>query len=114
MMQRRQAAVRWTPGGLLAALALAGCVQPLKLARDDSPTVLSHQLLTAPNPAEPGRLRDRTLFYGSGRRRGPPECRDSAPPKPRPGDGTSLASGPTPALTRERKKYGGFGFDSLP
>src|ERR1043166_3426281 len=114
MMHRRQAAVRWPPGGLLAPLALAGGAQPRKLAPDDSPTVRSHQLLTAPNPAEPGRLRVRTLFYGSGRDKRRPEFRDSVTLKTRPVDGSKLASGPTPALTRERKKYWGFGFDSLP
>ncbi len=35
---------------VLAVVALAACTQPLKLAKDDSPTVLSHQTITAPNP----------------------------------------------------------------
>src|ERR1043166_7118153 len=106
MMQRRQAAVRWTPGGLLAPLALAGCVQPLKLARDDSPTVLSHQLLTAPNPAEPGRLRAQPPP-----RRPPPGPPPSAAPRAEPG-----RPGPAPgpdALLRERPRQAAPGIPRL-
>src|ERR1043166_7180757 len=58
--------------GVLAA----GCVQPYHLARDDSPTVLAHQLLTAPNPADPGPYRVRTLYYGSGKDRRRPGLRE--------------------------------------
>ena len=58
-------------------LAVAGCVQPLRMARDDSPAVLSKQLLDAPNPANPGPLGVRTLFYGRGDDRHRPEYRDS-------------------------------------
>ncbi len=103
---------------LLASLALgvlaAACVQPLRLARDDSPTVLAQQTLTAPNPADRGPYAVRMLYYGSGKDRRRTEFRDSVTLKTRSVDGSKLATGPTPALTKERKKYWGFGFDSLP
>ncbi len=99
---------------LTLGLLAAGCVQPFRLARDDSPTVLSRQTLTAPNPAERGPYAVRTLYYGSGKDRRRPEFRDSVALKTRAVDGSKFASGPTPALTKQRKKYWGFGFDSLP
>jgi dienelactone hydrolase len=99
----------------LALGLLAGaCVQPLRLARDDSPTVLSHQALTVPNPADRGPYAVRTLFYGSGKDKRRPEFRDSVTLKTRTVDAAKFATGPTPALTKDRKKYWGFGFDSLP
>ncbi len=99
---------------LLLPLAVVGCVQPLRLARDDSPSVLASQRLAAPNPAEPGPFRVHTLFYGSGKDKRRPEYRDSVTLKTGSVDASKLASGPTPALTRSRKRYWGFGFDSLP
>ena len=96
--------------GVLAA----GCVQPYHLARDDSPTVLAHQLLTAPNPADPGPYRVRTLYYGSGKDRRRPEFREGVALRTTTVDGSKLAAAPTPALGRSRKKYWGFGFDSMP
>jgi dienelactone hydrolase len=101
------------PSLLLAVLATA-CVQPFRLARDDSPTVLSHQGITAPNPADRGPYPVRTLYYGSGNDKRRPEFRDSVTLKTRAVDATKLATAPTPALTKARKKYWGFGFDSLP
>lgn len=91
-----------------------GCVQPLRLARDDSPTVLSHQALTASNPADRGPYAVRQLYYGSGKDKRRPEFRDLVTLKTGRVNGTKFATGPTPALTKDRKKYWGFGFDSLP
>lgn len=99
---------------LALALSALACVQPLRLARDDSPTVLSRQGLTAPNPSERGSYPVRTMYYGSGRDRQRPEFRDSVTLRTGAVDASKFASGPTPALTRDRKKYWGFGFDSLP
>src|SRR5687768_9689959 len=45
------------PPGLLAGailLAVSACVQPVRLARDDSPVMLGRQTLRAPDPAVPG------------------------------------------------------------
>jgi len=115
----RSMTVRPLPAGpltcaILTAVFAAGCVQPARLAWDDSPTVLGRQVLKAPDPAAPGSLVVRTLYYGSGtdlRRR---EFRDSVALKTAPVDGSKLAAAPTPALGRERRKYWGFAFDKLP
>src|ERR1051326_932116 len=95
------------PRLLLCALGLsaAGCVQPFRLAKDDSPTVLAHQLLTAPNPADPGPYQVRTLYYGSGKDRRRPEFREGGAIRTTPVDGSKLPTAPTPALGRSRKKY---------
>jgi hypothetical protein len=103
-------------GVLLCAIvaAASACAQPVRLARDDSPTMLGRQTLRAPDPAVPGPLAVRALYYGSGtdlRRRA---FRDSVAIKTTPVDGSKLAAAPTPALGRERRKYWGFAFDKLP
>ncbi|MGE0551965.1 MAG: alpha/beta hydrolase family protein [Gemmatimonadales bacterium] len=99
----------------LAAVCLAaGCVQPLKLARDDSATVLAHQLIDAPDPRAPGPLAVKHLYYGSGNDRHRAEFRDSLTLETRTVDGSKLARAPTPAIGKSRRKYWGFGFDKLP
>ncbi len=98
----------------IAAMLATACIQPLRLAHDDSPTVLSQQLLTAPNPGERGTFAIKTMYYGSGHDRRRPEYRDSVTLKTRSVNGAKLASAPTPALDKSRKKYWGFGFDSMP
>jgi hypothetical protein len=40
--------------------------QALTLTKDDSPVVLSHQMITAPNPGEKGAFAVKTMYYGSG------------------------------------------------
>jgi dienelactone hydrolase len=99
---------------LLPPLLAAACIQPLKLARDDSATVLAEQGITAPNPSLAGPYPVRTLYYGSGTDRRRPEFRDSVAIRTATVDGSKLASAPTPALGKERKNYWGFGFDKLP
>lgn len=99
---------------LVSVLALTACMQPLRLARDDSPTVLAHQTLTAPNPSARGTFAVRTLYYGSGRDKRRAEFREGVALRTTPVNGTKFATAPTPALTKDRKKYWGFGFDSLP
>jgi hypothetical protein len=42
-------------------LAASACTQSMKLSRDDSPTVLAQQLLTAPDPSLRGPFTVRTL-----------------------------------------------------
>ncbi len=98
----------------LATTMTASCVQPMHLAHDDSPIVLAHQALTAPNPAEPGPYRVLTLTYGSGKDRQRAAFRDSVVIRTRPVDGSKFASGPSPAQAKARKKFFGFGFDSMP
>ena len=102
------------PCAVLTAWAAAACFQPVRMARDDSPTMLGRQVLKAPDPAVPGTLTVRSLYYGSGtdlRRRA---FRDSVTIKTASVDGSKLATAPTPALGRERREYWGFAFDKLP
>ncbi len=98
---------------LAAALLLSACVQPLQLARDDSPLVLAHQRIPGPSPAQPGPFAVRRMYYGSGTDIRRPEYRDSVTLKTRPVDGSKLAGG-TPSLLAARKKYWGFGLDRMP
>jgi hypothetical protein len=100
---------------LLALLTLGGaaCVQPLRLAHDDSPVVLATHRLAAPNPALPGPYPVRRLFYGSGTDRRRPEYRDSVTVRTATVDGSKLVSAP-PNIANPRRKYWGFGFDELP
>lgn len=103
-----------TPRAALPALLLlAGCVQPLQLARDDSPVVLAEQRIPGPSPAEPGSFAVRRMYYGAGTDLRRPEYRDSVTLKTRTVDGSKLATVPGPAGA-ERRKYWGFGFDKLP
>src|ERR1043166_7553160 len=102
------------PALLAVCLIAAACVQSMRLAKDASPTVLAHQLRTAPNPSAEGPFEVRTLYYGSGKDRRRAAFRDSVTLRTRTVDGSKLAAAPTPALGRSRKKYWGFGFDSMP
>ncbi|HEY2825350.1 MAG TPA: hypothetical protein VGI83_07375, partial [Gemmatimonadales bacterium] len=93
---------------VVAALTLAAaCIQPLKLAHDDSPVVLARQTLEAPNPTTPGSHKVLTLFYGSGTDKNRREYRDSVSIKTRRVDATKLASPPNPQAGKDRKKYWG-------
>lgn len=91
----------------------AGCIQPYRLARDDSPTVLAHHRLTSPDPGRRGPSAVRTLFYGSGTDRRRSEFRDSVTLRTAPVDGSKMVTAPPP-IKRERRKYWGFDFDKLP
>ncbi len=93
----------------LALLAVTACIQPLRLAPNDAPTVLARQELFAPNPSVPGPFAVHTMFYGSGKDKHRAEFRDSVTFKTPSVDGSKLAT-----ATPERKKYWGFGFDSMP
>ncbi|HET9275918.1 MAG TPA: hypothetical protein VFN96_07605 [Gemmatimonadales bacterium] len=99
---------------ILAGVSSAGCFQPVRMARDDSPAMLARQVLTARDPAAPGTLPVRMLYYGSGDDRRRPVFRDSVAIRTTAVDGSKLASAPTPALGRERRSYWGFAFDKLP
>ncbi len=97
----------------LATIALVACSQPLKLARDDSPTVLSHQTITAPDPADPGPLKVNRLYYGSGRDRQRSVFRDSVTMKTKPVDISPFAS-VAPDNADARKDYWGFDMKAVP
>ena len=59
--------------GLVTLLAAAGCSQALKLMKDDSAEVLSHQTITTSNPGDPGPFAVKRLTYGSGTDKRRPE-----------------------------------------
>ena len=99
---------------LAAGAFVSACVAPLKLAKDDSPVVLAHQFLTAPNPSEAGPFQVRTLYYGSGTDKRRREFRDSVTYKTRTVDGSKMASAPSPQLGKDRTKYWGFDFKKMP
>lgn len=96
------------------ALALAaGCTQPLKLSPDDSRVVLSHQLITAPDPGLPGSYRVKTLYYGSGTDKRRAEYRDSVTIKTKTVNASAFVNIP-PDQAKQRKKDWGFGPDQYP
>lgn len=98
---------------ILAAGLAAACTQALKLTKDDSPTVLSHQMLTAPNPGEKGTYTVKTMYYGSGTDKRRKEFRDSVTIKTRTVDATPFVS-TEPANAKNREKDWGFGFSKFP
>ncbi len=101
-------------GVIGAVLLCAACLQPLRLAPDDSDRVLTELLISAPNPGEPGPYSVRALYYGSGTDKQRPEYRDSVTLTTQPVDGSKLAKAPSSSLGRSRERYWGFDFDSLP
>lgn len=96
--------------GLATAAAFAGaaCSQPLKLMKDDSAVVLSHQTIQAWNPGEPGSYTVKRLFYGSGTDKQRPEYRDQVAIKTQTVDASPFATIPK-AQEKARKDF--FGFD---
>ncbi len=96
------------------AVVLAGaCTQALKLTKDDSPTVLSHQLITASNPGEPGSYAVKMLYYGSGTDKRRAEFRDSVTIKTKAVDVSPFVSA-EPAMAKAREKDWGFGLKQSP
>ncbi|MEP6729123.1 MAG: MFS transporter [bacterium] len=98
---------------LIALALLASCTQPLKLAHDDSPVVLAHQTITAPNPGEPGPLKVNRLYYGSGTDKQRSVFRDSVTMKTKSVDISPYASVP-PDNANDRKDFWGFDMKSVP
>jgi hypothetical protein len=97
----------------LPLVLLAGCTQPLKLTKDDSPVVLAHQLITAPNPGEKGPLAVRTLYYGSGTDKRRREYRDSVTIKTKAVDASPFVS-MEPDVAKDRKDTWGFDTKAFP
>ena len=91
----------------VAAAFTVGCYGSLNLARNDADTVLSQQLLDAPNPALPGPMAVKRLYYGSGTDRNRIEYRDSVAIKTKPVDMSKFVS-IEGAAAKTRKKYWGF------
>ncbi|MEO8624056.1 MAG: MFS transporter [bacterium] len=104
---------RFVTRAVVAALALVACSQPLKLAKDDSPTVLSHQTITAQNPGEPGPMKVNRLYYGSGTDKQRSEFRDSVTMKTKAVDISPFAS-VAPDNANDRKQFWGFDMKTVP
>ena len=98
---------------IVVVLAAAGCVAPLKLAKDDSPVILSQHQITAPDPSQRGSHTIRTLYYGSGTDKNRAVFKDSVTLKTGTVDGSKLADVPGQA-GKDRTKYWGFGFNKMP
>jgi dienelactone hydrolase len=108
---------RLAPSGValttLVVAATACIKQPMKMTKDDSPTVLANQAITAPNPSLDGTFQVRTLVYGSGTDKNRKVFRDSVTLKTKTVDGSALVSA-TPQISKARAKYWGFDFKKLP
>ena len=104
---------KWRAFAIIALGLLAACTQPLKLAKDDSPTVLARQTITAPNPGEPGPMKVVRMYYGSGTDKQRSVFRDSVTLKTKPVDISPFASVP-PDNANNRKKYWGFDMKAVP
>ena len=90
-----------------------GCTQPLKLTKDDSPVVLSHQLITAPNPGDPGSYRVLTMYYGNGTDKHRREYKDSVRLKTPTVDASAFVE-MSPDVAKDRESYWGFGVKKYP
>jgi len=89
------------------------CTQALSLTKDDSPVVLSHQLISAPNPGEKGSFAVKTMYYGSGTDKRRAEFRDSVTIKTKTVDGSPFVSA-EPAQAKSKEKDWGFPFSKMP
>ncbi|HEV8214793.1 MAG TPA: hypothetical protein VGP95_03130 [Gemmatimonadaceae bacterium] len=98
---------------ILSAVAAAACTQPLKLTKDDSPVVLSHQLVSAPNPGEKGNFAVKTLYYGSGTDKRRVIFKDSVTIKTKTVDASPFVS-MEPPQAKAREKDWGFGTSKFP
>jgi dienelactone hydrolase len=102
--------------GTALALALAAataCVAPLKLATDDSATVLSHQNIALPNPAETGSYSVKQLTYGSGTDKQRPEYGKGVTIKTKTVDVSPFASIPKDQQ-KHRLEFWGFDLKKAP
>ncbi|MBI4520790.1 MAG: MFS transporter [Gemmatimonadetes bacterium] len=89
----------------LAVVNLA-CAPALRLAPDDSQTVLTRHGLAAPDPSVRGPFPVRFLYYGSGTDKNRPEYRDSVTLTTDPVDASKLVD--LGQSARDRNRYWGF------
>ena len=111
MMNTREG--RTALGAAAVALALGACTQSLKLTPDDSKTVLSQQLITAPNPGDSGSYAVKYLTYGSGTDQRRAAYRDSVAFRTGAVDASPFVKMP-PAEAKRRKKTWGFDIKHSP
>ncbi|MEP6618761.1 MAG: MFS transporter [bacterium] len=98
---------------VVALVTAAACSQTLVLAKDDSPTVLAHQTITAPNPADAGPLKVVRMYYGNGTDKQRSIFRDSVTLKTKTVDISPFAS-VTPDQADDRKDFWGFDMKKVP
>ncbi|MEP6495085.1 MAG: MFS transporter [bacterium] len=98
---------------ILTVVLAAACTQALTLTKDDSPVVLSHQLIAAPNPGEKGSFSVQTMYYGSGTDKRRSEFRDSVTIKTKTVDATPFVTA-EPDAAKAREKDWGFGISKFP
>src|SRR6478672_2911486 len=98
---------------ILSVVLAAACTQALKLTKDDSPVVLSHQMITAPNPGEKGSFAVKTMYYGSGTDKRRAEFRDSVAIKTKTVDASPFVS-MEPDAAKSREKDWGFDTKAFP
>src|SRR3954469_723738 len=98
---------------VLSTILGAACTQALTLTKDDSPVVLSHQAITAPNPGEKGSFAVKTMYYGSGTDKRRAEFRDSVTIKTKTVDASPFVS-IEPAQAKAREKDWGFRINKSP
>ena len=98
---------------VLSTILAAACTQALTLTKDDSPVVLSHQMITAPNPGEKGAFAVKTMYYGSGTDKRRAEFRDSVTIKTKTVDASPFVTVDPPQV-KAREKDWGFGVNKSP
>jgi dienelactone hydrolase len=103
----------------LSSLAAAACLvcapscaPALRLTPSDADTVLSRQVLDAPDPGRRGPHTVLTLFYGSGTDKNRPEYRDSVAIETKPVDASRLVD--LGRSARDRNEYWGFTPEQMP
>ncbi|MEO7084643.1 MAG: MFS transporter [Gemmatimonadaceae bacterium] len=97
----------------LSTVLACACTQALKVSPSDAPTVLSHQLINAPNPGEKGSFAVKTMYYGSGNDKRRAEFRDSVTLKTKTVDASPFVS-MEPNVAKDREKDWGFGTSKFP
>ena len=113
MTMSRSTMSRFFGASVVASLLAIGCTQALKLSKDDSPVVLSHQLIAAPDPGEKGTFAVRTLYYGSGTDKRRAAFRDSVTIRTKTVDASPFVS-MEPPVAKAREKDWGFGVRKFP
>jgi hypothetical protein len=97
----------------LAAFGAMSCTQSLKLMPDDSGTVLAHQTISAPNPADAGPYAVKRMYYGAGTDKQRAEYRDSVTLRTKTVDVSPFAT-VAPAQAKSRQKWWGFDMKKVP
>ncbi|MDP1889889.1 MAG: hypothetical protein Q8K55_03275 [Gemmatimonadaceae bacterium] len=102
------------PRRIVVLVLLAGCYQPNRLVDPSRFAPPATAGLSAPDPAAPGTLPVRRLYYGSGTDRRRAVYRDSVTLRTGVVNGTPFIRGADPKLLKERWKYWGFDAKRLP